>query len=137
MSVYVDDMRAPFKSGRRTLIMCHMLADTDAELHAMAEKLGISQQHWQRPPKASTSHYDIAQSKRALAVKYGAIEVSMEQMAAMAVRRRLTGSMGDPKEAVALYFARKTHDSERDNSAAKTEAMMARDSLNGQLSMNF
>jgi hypothetical protein len=137
MSVYVDDMRAPFKSGKRTLIMCHMLADTDEELHAMAEALGIVKQHWQRPPKASTSHYDIAQSKRALAVKYGAIEVSMEQMAAMALRRRLAGCMGDPQEAASLYFARKSQDAVQNKKAPMEVTMMARDALHGQMSMNF
>ena len=32
MAVYVDDMKWPFKG----MMMCHMLADTSEELHAMA-----------------------------------------------------------------------------------------------------
>lgn len=38
MTVYVGDMRA--KYGR--LILCHMVADTDAELHAMAARIGVA-----------------------------------------------------------------------------------------------
>lgn len=55
MSVYVDDMRAPFGN----MVMCHMWADTREELFAMADRIGV---------------FDIAQSKRALAVKSGAIQ---------------------------------------------------------------
>jgi hypothetical protein len=62
VSVYVDDMRARY--GR--MIMCHMLADTPAELHAMADRIGVARRWFQN--KASTPHYDIALSKRALAV---------------------------------------------------------------------
>ena len=69
MAVYVDDMRAKF--GR--MIMCHMLADTPAELHAMADKIGVARKWFQAT--ASTPHYDIALSKRAFAVAYGAVEV--------------------------------------------------------------
>jgi hypothetical protein len=141
MSVYVDDMEAPFKAGSRTFIMCHMLADTDEELHEMASAIGISRAHWQRPPK--TSHYDIAKSKRVLAVKLGAVEVTMQQMAAMVARRRFTGSMGDPKTALSWYFARNNPEAiingscSQDNLPASTEAITERDSLQGQLSMNF
>ena len=69
MGTYVDDMRAPF--GR--MIMCHLLADSPEELHAMADRIGIARKWFQR--KASSPHYDIALSKRALALKAGAIEV--------------------------------------------------------------
>lgn len=77
MSVYVDDMRAPF--GR--MLMCHMWADTREELFAMADKIGVQRKWFQRPPgtglpgmDASWEHFDIAQSKRRLAVINGAIE---------------------------------------------------------------
>lgn len=70
MSVYVDDMRAPF--GR--MIMCHLWADTSAELFAMADAIGVARKWFQCPPKASWEHFDIALSKRALAVERGAIE---------------------------------------------------------------
>lgn len=71
MTVYVDTMKAPF--GR--MIMCHMFADTDEELHAMAAKIGVQRKWHQRPPAASWSHYDVCQSKRALAIKHGAVEM--------------------------------------------------------------
>ncbi|AZO04553.1 DUF4031 domain-containing protein [Mesorhizobium sp. M2A.F.Ca.ET.043.02.1.1] len=77
MSVYVDNMRAPF--GK--MVMCHMWADTRAELFAMADRIGVQRKWFQRPAgtglpgmDASWEHFDIAQSKRALAVAAGAIE---------------------------------------------------------------
>lgn len=96
MTVYVDDMRARF--GR--MVMCHMIADTDEELHAMADQLGIARRWHQAPPKASSSHYDIALSKRALAVQFGAVEITWRQTAGMCRRRRLTGSLGRPGDAL-------------------------------------
>lgn len=69
MSVYVDRARNGF--GR--MVMCHMIADTPDELHAMADHIGVARKWFQRPPRASFWHYDIAQSKRTLAVSAGAI----------------------------------------------------------------
>lgn len=71
MSVYVDDMRASY--GR--LIMCHMGADTTEELLAMADKIGV-QRKWLQHAGTRMEHFDIALSKRTLAVQHGAIEVS-------------------------------------------------------------
>lgn len=96
MSVYVDDMKAPY--GR--MVMCHMLADTDDELHAMADRIGVARRWWQSPAKTSGSHYDIAQSKRAAAVQQGAVEITWRQAGAMNTRRRITGSLGQPADAV-------------------------------------
>lgn len=70
MTVYVDDMQAPF--GR--YIMCHCWADTRDELFAMMDRIGVQRKWFQQPPKASWEHFDIALSKRALAVKFGAVE---------------------------------------------------------------
>ncbi len=95
MTVYVDDMEAAY--GR--MKMCHMLADTDEELHAMADTIGVQRKWWQAPPKHD-SHYDIALSKRALAVKAGAILITWRQAGAMNARRRNTGKLGDPNTAV-------------------------------------
>jgi len=81
--VYVDDMRAPY--GR--LIMCHMIADSDEELHAMAERIGVARRWHQKPGPGS--HYDIALSKRALAVAAGALEITWRQAEAWGQAYRL------------------------------------------------
>lgn len=76
MPVFVDTMRAPF--GR--MVMCHMFADTDEELHAMAARIGVARRWHQCPPKASWSHYDIALGKRALAIAAGATEIQYRDL---------------------------------------------------------
>lgn len=100
MTVYVDDMRAKF----RGMLMCHMIADTDDELHAMADAIGVQRRWWQSPDKTSGSHYDIAQSKRALAIQQGAVPITLRQCAAMNARRRITGSLGNPEDARRWYL---------------------------------
>ena len=78
MTVFVDDMRAAF--GR--MVMCHMWADTLDELLAMADRIGVARKWIQGHPelsfgkhrRASWIHFDIALSKRALAIKAGAVE---------------------------------------------------------------
>lgn len=91
MAVYVDDMRAPF--GR--LIMCHMVADSEEELLAMADRLGLDRR-WHQHAGTFKSHFDIALSKRALAVAAGAIEITWRQCGEMTARRRTTGELGGP-----------------------------------------
>ena len=77
MAVYVD--QAQHRYGR--MLMCHLLADTPAELHAMVDRIGVARRWYQH--SASTPHYDIAKSKRALAVAQGAIEVDRTELAAI------------------------------------------------------
>jgi hypothetical protein len=83
MAVYVDDMKAPF--GR--LVMCHMLADTEAELLAMADLIGVARR-WHQHPGTYKSHFDIALSKRALAVRLGAVEITWRRTGEMIRERR-------------------------------------------------
>ena len=83
MTVYVDDMRA--KYGR--MIMCHMLADTDDELHAMAEKIGIARK-WHQHHGTDRNHYDICMSKRKMAVDLGAVEITMRDAVSIMKRKR-------------------------------------------------
>lgn len=96
MTVYVDDMRAPF--GR--MVMCHMVADSDDELHAMAARIGVARR-WHQAPPAHDSHYDIAQSKKKLAVMHGAVAITRRELSAMVMRRRVTGALGLPVDAEA------------------------------------
>lgn len=115
MAVYVDDMRAQF--GR--MVMCHMLADTDEELHAMAVRIGVARRWHQAPPRHD-SHYDIALSKRSLAVQFGAVVITWRQAGAMNMRRRLTGALGDPCDAEAWV---QQHLSQRRTSSSLSAAV--------------
>lgn len=95
MAVYVDDMKA--RVGR--MVMCHMIADTDDELHAMADRIGVARR-WHQAPPQHDSHYDIALSKRQRAVAAGAIPITWKQAGCMTMRRRITGSLGAPADAI-------------------------------------
>lgn len=108
MTVYVDNMRARF--GR--LVMCHMIADTDEELCAMAARIGVAQR-WHQG-----DHFDVCLAKRALAVAAGAIEITMRQCGAMVARRRRTGVLGHPESAAAWL---RTHIQQR-RAGASAEA---------------
>lgn len=84
MSVYVDDMRASF--GR--MIMCHMLADSHEELLAMATTIGL-QLRWLQHAGTPREHFDISLTKRALAVQYGASEITWKEAGEFVATRRI------------------------------------------------
>ena len=83
MSVYVDKERNPF----RRMIMCHMIADTREELRAMAKRLGLAVGYVQCS-RSGVYHYDICLSKRAQAIRYGAIEINRLQTVEIIKRLR-------------------------------------------------
>lgn len=106
MTVYVDDMSAPFKPGHapgRTYVMCHMMADTEEELHAMADAIGVARRWFQRVP--SGNHYDITKAKRKSAVARGAVEITQREMAAFAWHLRTFGAPCCPSRALDLMRA--------------------------------
>jgi hypothetical protein len=86
MSVYVDDMAAPF--GR--MIMYHMIADTSEELLAMANKIGVAPK-WIQSAGTHREHFDVCQTKRALAVRCGAKEITWRELGRMIAKRNLRG----------------------------------------------
>ena len=75
MSVYVDDMRAPYKA----MVMCHMIADTPRELMEMADRIGVKRK-WIQHAGTTKEHFDICWTKRKLAVAAGAIEITMREL---------------------------------------------------------
>lgn len=83
MAVYVDAAVHPF--GR--MMMCHMVADSLDELHAMADAIGINRKWFQR--HNSLPHYDICKSKRALAVQHGAVEIGWRELYGHIKRHRV------------------------------------------------
>ena len=98
MTVYVDDMAASF--GR--MKMCHMIADSEDELHAMADRIGVARKWYQG------DHYDVALSKRALAIAAGAVPVTLRELGLMsAVRRRNPNvALCAPEDAHRLFMER-------------------------------
>ena len=97
MPVYVDNMRASY--GR--MKMCHMIADSVAELLEMADKIGVQRRWFQM---TSHPHFDICLSKRATAVRSGAIEVDRRGLVDIMKRHRAK-YMSDPAELSAIQEA--------------------------------
>lgn len=85
MTVYVDDMNAEFRPRHmpgRVYIMCHMVADDEAELHAMAAAIGVARRWYQG------DHYDVTKSAKARALTRGAVETTWRELALWANARR-------------------------------------------------
>lgn len=98
MVIYVDDMYKYPLGQFRGMKMSHMIADTHEELHTFAAKIGMKRQWFQG------DHYDIAMSTREKAVKLGAVEISMRELASMCRVHQLTGKMPKPEDAIAAML---------------------------------
>lgn len=73
-TIYVDEIRTYEHTQLPYKDWCHMAVDGDIEhLHAFAHKLGLKREWFQDKPKAP--HYDLVPSKRAEAIKLGAVPV--------------------------------------------------------------
>lgn len=97
MTVYVDDMQARY----RRMVMCHMLADTDEELHAMADAIGVARK-WHQKAGTPHSHYDICLSKKAKALKLGAVLIGRKEVAELVQSKRVAFFQERVKKVVIL-----------------------------------
>lgn len=86
MTVYVDDMYTVPMGKYRRMKMSHMIADTEDELHKMAAAIGVARKWYQG------DHYDVCMSVRAKAVKLGAQEITMRELAMMCRRSRVAAA---------------------------------------------
>lgn len=88
-AVFVDDMyRYPTGQFHR-MKMSHMIADTEEELHVMADKIGIARKWYQG------DHYDISMTKRQLAIRYGAVPITWRKLGQMTRDRRRKAARPD------------------------------------------
>ena len=92
MVVYVDDMyKIPMGQFGR-MKMSHMMADTTEELLEAVDKIGVNRK-WIQHKGTKLEHFDIAMSKRKLAIKNGVIAISMRILARAAMQRKDNNSI--------------------------------------------
>lgn len=97
MAVYVDALHPCLATKNwKWDHSCHLLADSDEELHKFAVELGLKREWFQGK---RLKHYDLTAGKRHLAVKYGAKEVDNAEFAAL-MRKQWKGYMKSNREAV-------------------------------------
>jgi len=78
VSVYVDQLFHTYpRPSWRHSEACHMTADSLEELHAFARSIGLKR-GWFQPGRHA--HYDLTRSRRAFAVKAGALEIGAREM---------------------------------------------------------
>lgn len=83
MAVYVDEA----KHGLGRMVMCHMIADSREELLNMASNVGVDVR-WIQKAGTALEHFDVCKTRRALAVKLGAIEITERELVMKCRARR-------------------------------------------------
>lgn len=76
--IYVDQLFACQKSAKWPYTQaCHLMADSEDELHQFAARLGLRRSWYQNHhPNARVHHYDLTPGMRAKAIKLGAQEIT-------------------------------------------------------------
>jgi hypothetical protein len=72
MAVYVDELT---DYGWKLGASCHLLADSVEELHQFAQGI-MMKRSWFQVSKSGIPHYDLVASRRRMAVRQGAIEIT-------------------------------------------------------------
>lgn len=83
MPVYIDRLR---NWGWHLGPSCHMIADSNEELHAFAVRLGLRKAWFQK--STSGPHYDLTANRRVEAVRLGAVELDDREFHAILNRWR-------------------------------------------------
>jgi hypothetical protein len=79
------------RAGYGRMVMCHMVADSTAELLAMADRIGVARR-WLQKAGTRHEHFDICLAKRKLAVAAGAAEITMKELGHRSLALRELGS---------------------------------------------
>jgi hypothetical protein len=91
LAVYVDQPVWEWRERH----WCHLLADSDEELHAFAAALGLKRAWFQhREDMPWKDHYDIPDELRDEALRAGAVEVDLRFVAAHLRSRRQRARAG-------------------------------------------
>jgi hypothetical protein len=95
VAVYIDDWRQPARLGPVDDRWSHLVADSDAELHAFAARLGMKRAWFQhKASRPHQGHYDLPERAREDALALGAVEVTWRQVGRMMRDRRATRTAG-------------------------------------------
>jgi hypothetical protein len=87
MTVYVDNYRVRKRVGRLDAVWSHMLADSESELLAFAERIGL-RRDWIQYPGTIKVHFDVTDNVRARAIRAGAQAIGWRELGEMIARRR-------------------------------------------------
>lgn len=82
--IYVDPLMKTVRSKAWPYTQaCHLRADTEEELHAFAQTLGLQRSWFQNHhPNPRFWHYDLTRGKRDQAIAMGAKELNRHESAA-------------------------------------------------------
>lgn len=81
MSIYVDDLRVVIKNKHWPYDRaCHMIADSERELHIFARNISLKRCWFQTN---TIPHYDLTPNKRAQAIRLGALEITDKRLVMM------------------------------------------------------
>lgn len=89
MTIYVDSLENwGWKMRGRTVASCHMFTDSLdlEELHRFAERIGM-RRAWFQPHRVAP-HYDLTPSRRAMAIRLGAVFVERREASQIWKKRR-------------------------------------------------
>ena len=85
--IYVDELTVCIRSKKWPYRQaCHLMADSEEELHYFAGRMGLFRSWFQR---GSLPHYDLTKNMRLLAVKLGAVEIDRKKFVELMEKYRL------------------------------------------------